>query len=233
MMNHPATRSYRTRACPVLVSVILAIVLLCMAGIAAATEPCQPFEARRVDQQILQSMREAARAGRLYRVLPGVSRVSFCVRHFPFSEFRGQFRDIVGGLVLPPAMDESGQALMLVHTTDMESTNPGLDEVVLGHNFIDAENFPEILFVGQAFHWHTPLTGHIHGELTLRGITRPIVISVEIDVVESDPEGKIRKIRLNGKGQVNRTNYDMLSHRLVVSETVQLCLAVELELWTE
>jgi len=233
MMNNSVFRWCSTLAGLRLIILVLSVVLLCMAGIAAATEPCQPFEALHVDPQILQNLRDAARNGRLYRVLPGVSRVSFCVRHFPFQEYRGQFTNLVGGLTLPPAMDQSGQALMLVHTTQMDSTDPDLDEVVLGHNFIDAEHFPEILFVGNAFHWHTPLTGHIHGDLTLRGKTRPVMIAVEVEIMESDPEGTIRKIRVRGKGQVNRTEFDMRSHQLVVSETVQLCLSIELELWED
>jgi len=212
---------------------LLCVTLALLAGSAAALEPCKPFEGGRVDERLLQVMRDAAREGRLFRVLPGDSRVGFCVRHFPLREYRGEFTNIVGGLTLPPAMNEFGQALLLIHTTDMESSDPELDPLVQGHGFMDSKRFPEILFVGRAFQWYTPLRGYIYGDLTLHGRTQPVVFEVEIKVLESDAEGQLKKIYLHGTSQVNRLQFDMYSHRMVVSETVQLCLSVELALWEQ
>ncbi|MGD2136620.1 MAG: YceI family protein [Gammaproteobacteria bacterium] len=210
---------------------VLAVVLVVTGAAAGAEEPCAPFEGGRVDAALLQVMRDAAGEGRLYRVAPGESKVGFCVRHFPFQEFRGEFTRIVGGLALPPDPQGEGQALLLIHTTDMESSNKALDEVVRGHEFMDTERFPEILFVGRAFHWLDAHKGHIHGELTLRGRTQPVVFSVGIDALEEDPDGGYDRIYLHGTGQVNRYNFDMRSYRFFVSETVRLCLSVELVPW--
>jgi heat shock protein HtpX len=63
---------------------------------------------------MLAAMRAAAAEGRMYRVDTDVSRVGFCVRHFPFQEFRGEFTNIIGGLAFPPEPASYGQALLLI-----------------------------------------------------------------------------------------------------------------------
>ena len=214
-------------------SIILATLLALVTGTAAATEPCTPFEDRRVDAELLAEMRMAAKEGRMYRVVTGNSRVGFCVRHFPFQEFRGEFINLVGGLALPPAPDQHGRALLLIHTTGMESSNPDLEHIVTGHQFMDIERYPEILFEGKAFHWYSPTHAHIHGDLTLHGVKQPVVFDIEVDTLEDGKQGRPELISLHGTGQVDRLQFDMRSHQFLVSQTVRLCLSVELERWEQ
>jgi polyisoprenoid-binding protein YceI len=218
--------------CSRILQSILFVLIVVAAGIAGAEEPCKPFEDGRVDARTLQIMRDAAKQGRLYRVSPGESKVGFCVRHFPFREFRGEFTNIVGGLAIPPARDQHGQALLLIRTASMQSSNPKLMPLVQGHQFMDTERYPDILFVGRAFQWLNPQQGHIYGEMTLRGKTQPVLFNISIDVLEDGEDGRPERIYLKGTGEVNRVNFDMRSYRFVVSETVRLCLSVELVQWT-
>jgi len=212
---------------------VLSVLLVLMAGGAAASEPCTPFEGGRVDAKLLAEMREAATEGRLYRILPGNSRVGFCVRHFPRQEFRGEFTNIVGGLSLPPAVGSPGRALLLIHTTSMESSNPDLDSLVQGHGFMDIEHYPEILFEGREFHWHNPIHAYIYGDLTLHGVKQPVAFDIEVDVLDSGQDGRPEQIYIRGTGQVDRVEFDMRSHRFMVSQTVRLCLSIELERWEQ
>ena len=210
---------------------VLSVLIVVAAGSVCAAEPCKPFEDGRVDARLLQVMRDAATQGRLYRVSPGESKVGFCARYFPFQEFRGEFTNIVGGLAIPPGRDQHGQALLLIHTASMQSNNTELIPLVKGHEFMDTEHYPDILFVGRAFQWLNPQQGYIYGDLTLRGKTRPVVFNIGIDVLEGGEGERPKRIYLKGKSEVNRVNFDMRSYRFVVSETVRLCLSVELVPW--
>jgi polyisoprenoid-binding protein YceI len=198
---------------------------------AVADAPCQPFEGGRVDPKLLEVMRSAASEGRLYRVAQGKARVGFCVQHFPMQEFRGEFPNIVGGLVMPSAASRHGQALLLVHTSVMETSNEELMPLVIGHEFMDTSRYPEILFVGREFEWLAPLHGYIYGDLTLRGETRPVKFTIGIDILEEGLGDLPDRIYLHGGGQVNRYQFNMRSRRFTVSETVRLCLDVELVPW--
>lgn len=218
-------------SCTRLLQGALLALITVTAGYAGAAEPCKPFEDGRVEERMLQVMRAAAADGRLYRVSRGNSKVGFCVRHFPLHEFRGEFTDLVGGLALPPDRDQQGQALLLIHTSSMQASDSELIPLVTGQHFMDTENYPDILFVGRAFQWLTPREGYIYGDLTLRGRTQPVVFNVSVDVLEAGEGDRPERIYLKGKSEVNRLNFDMRSHRVVVSERVRLCLSVELVPW--
>ena len=207
-----------------------ALLLLAVAAV-VADEPCRPFEDGRVNPKLLEAMRGAASEGRLYRVVPGNSRVGFCVRHFPLQEFRGEFTNLVGGLVMPSITQRSGPALLLIQTNSLEASNKELAPLVQGHEFMDTSRYPDILFVGRAFEWLAPLQGYIYGDLTLRGKTQPVVFNVSIDILEEGLGNLPDRIFLKGKGQVERHQFDMRSRRFTVSEIVRLCLEVEMVPW--
>lgn len=215
---------------PLLRACLSALLVLTVAA-AVAGEPCKPFEGGRVDARLLEAMRSAASEGRLYRVVPGNSRVGFCVRYFPRRELRGEFTNIVGGLVMPSTAHQFGQALLLIQTTPLEVSDAALAPLLRSHKFMDTRRYPEILFVGRAFEWLAPLQGYIYGDLTLRGRTQPMVFNISIDVLEEGLGNLPDRIFLQGTGQVNRYQFDMRSHRFTVSETVRLCLAVEMVPW--
>lgn len=216
-----------------LINLLLSALLWLVATNLNAGEPCTPFEARRVDNQLLAEMRDAAHEGRLYRVVPGRARVEFCVRHFPFQEFRGSFTRLVGGLTVPSTLDRHGRALLLVHTTTMESSEPDLDSLVQSHEFMDVLHYPEILFVGRDFEWYSPNRARINGDLTLHGVTQPVTFDTELTVLENDVDDTPRTVFLKGTSEVSRLAFDMRSYRMLVSETVRLCLSVELTRWED
>jgi polyisoprenoid-binding protein YceI len=124
-----------------------------------------------------------------------------------------------------------GQALLLIHTSTLEASHAGLSPLVRGHEFMDTDNYPEILFVSRAFEWLTPLQGYIYGDLTLRGITQPVVFNVGIDILEEGLGSQPDRILLKGTGQVSRYQFNMRHHRFTIGETVRLCLDVEMAPW--
>ena len=214
-----------------LLRIILFSTLVLALETTLAVEPCAPFADGRVDAELVQHMRQAAKNGRLYRVDPAASRVGFCVRHFPGQEFRGEFTNLVGGFVFPPVLGQHGKALLLIHTASLSSENTALLPLVTGQQFMDTGRYPEILYVGHTAHWQTSSQGHIHGDLTLRGITRPVTFDVIVHALEGGEEERPGRILLEGRSQVERRDFDMNSYRFFVSETVRLCLAVELLPW--
>ncbi len=210
--------------------IVVLIGLLLFTGFSNADTPCAPFKDR-VDPNILTAMKEAAVSGRLYRVNPDSSRVGFCVRHFPKQEFRGEFNNIVGGLAVPPDLANIGQALLLVHTTSLQSESKALIPLAKGSYFMNTTHYPEILYVGRRFEWITQAHAHIYGELTLRGVTKPVMFDADLHLSNDLDTEQADSIRLRGKSQINRFEYDMRSHRFFVSETIRLCVDVVLVPW--
>ena len=229
--HHPLHRVARPCNVVSMLNVALLVATVLVTATAQAVQPCSPFEGGRVAPELLQLMREAAAEGHLYRVDPGESTVGFCVRHFPGQEFRGEFTNIVGGLVFPPISTQQGQALLLIHTASLESDNTALLPLVAGHDFMDTSSYPEILFVGHTAHWQSYTQGHIHGDLTLRGITQPVIFELAIHPQDNGEDERPDRILLRGRSQVNRMDFDINSYRYFVSEEVRLCMTVELVPW--
>ena len=217
---------------PALRYFVFVVTLSLATGPGGAPLPCAPFEGGRVEPQLLAAMRRAATEGRLYRVDNALSSVGFCVRHFPFQEFRGVFTDVVGGLAFPPDRTQYGHALLLIRTASLQSDNQALAPVVRGSNFMDTANYPEILYVGRKFEWLGSEHAHIYGDLTVRGRTHPVIFDADIEVPKDALDSWPERIRLRGLSHVSRFNFDMHSHRLFVSDTVRLCLSVELVQWS-
>ena len=57
------------------------------------------------------------------------------------------------------------------------------------------------------------------------------VFDIEVDVLERDENEKPENIFLRGTTQVDRTEFDMRTHQIMISQTVKLCLSVELTRW--
>ena len=224
-------RVARCRTTASMLKAALVVATALVTATAQAVQPCSPFEDGRVDAELLQLMRDAAEEGRLYRVDPGESKVGFCVRHFPGQEFRGEFTNIVGGLIFPPLSAQQGQALLLIHTASLESDNTSLLPLVTGHDFMDTSHYPDILFVGHTAHWQNHTQGHIHGDLTLRGVTQPVIFELSVHQQVTGVNARPGRILLQGRSQVNRMDFDINSYRYFVSETVRLCMTVELVPW--
>lgn len=216
----------------------LAGLLFCTGGIAVAAEPinpisdnddvdiCQPFLDGKVDASLLDTMLSAAENGHLYRIQQSTSRMGFCV-HSTLSEIEGEFKDFQGGLALQPADDDRGMALVVVKTNSLDVKGSLIESVIKGENFFDVENNPEILFVSKGFKWTSPSSARLKGDLTMRGITRPVVFEVSLTSLDDPGKSKIDKILVKATTEIDRTAFGMNALPSIVDKTVRLCMTVE------
>jgi polyisoprenoid-binding protein YceI len=209
---------------------LLGILLLLGCGVAAARSPCAAFEGT-VNPRLIDVMRSAALQGRLFQVVPGASSVGFCVKRLFGPEFRAEATNIVGGLALPPAPHMFGQALLMIRTNSLMADEPSTLSMAKGPDFMDTQRYPDILFIGRAFQWLSPLQGYIYGDLTLHGYTRPVVFNVKIEILESGLGDLPTRILLTGTSHVSRREFGMYNHPILVSDEVNLCLSAELMAW--
>ena len=110
--------------------------------------------------------------GSTYRALPEPSTFAFAVRHSGVFRYRGSFSDVTGTL------RGDGDALLLEGSARVESISviepDAMRASVLGPEFFDAEHHPEITFRSTAVRLGDDGRADVEGELTMRGITRPI-----------------------------------------------------------
>ena len=110
-----------------------------------------------------------------YRAQPEPSTFAFAVRHSGVFWFRGSLSDVAATL------RADSEALVLEGSASVDSISivqpPELRAHVLGPEFFDAERHPEITFRSTAVHLADDGRAEVDGELTIRGVTRPVTAS--------------------------------------------------------
>lgn len=118
------------------------------------------------------------------------SDIGFTVRHAGISKVRGRFTDASATAHVRDSLKDSSLHAT-VKTASFDSGEPNRDAHVRGPDFFDVENFPEMTFRA------TGVEGDgedytLTGDLTIRGITRPVELEVEFTGVAVDPFGATR-----------------------------------------
>ena len=163
-----------------------------------------------------------------YTVDPSHSNVGFEVRHMGIATVRGRFGAFRG------AIDASGDAPVLTGTVDVATIDTGdanRDGHLKGAEFFDADQHPKISFDSTA----TEVGGDgqitLQGEITIKGVTKPIALTGEIAENGEDPWGNER-IGLELQSTIDRRDFDLKWNQtlpngnLLVSNEVKLLVSV-------
>jgi polyisoprenoid-binding protein YceI len=189
---------------------------------------CAPFMHGKVDTSLVSSMLEAAKDGYLYRIRKDSSRVGFCVDS-EFKRVEAAFRDFNGGVALVPAdgVKPDQQAMMVIRTASLDTRGSVLEHLIKSESFFDVKNYPEILFVSRRFEWLGADQAKIHGELTVLGVTRPVILSVTLIPENNSQAGGEESLTIKASTVINRSDFGMDSLSRLISDQVELCLSVE------
>ena len=118
------------------------------------------------------------------------SEIGFTVRHAGISKVRGQFKEAEATLNLAENVADS-KVNATIKTSSFDSGDVNRDGHVRGEDFFDVEKFPEISFVSNAI---VPKGDayELQGDLTIKGVTRPVALETELHGVAVDPIGNTR-----------------------------------------
>ncbi|MCS7316093.1 MAG: YceI family protein [Bryobacteraceae bacterium] len=107
------------------------------------------------------------------------SSVQFAVRHMMVATVRGQFGKLTGKVRWDPAKPSEARVEAQVEVGSIDTREPKRDAHLRSPDFFDAEKFPTMTFRSTSVTPVGPGRYRLSGELTIRGITRPVVFEVE------------------------------------------------------
>ncbi|GAA4973974.1 YceI family protein [Kineococcus glutinatus] len=161
---------------------------------------------------------------------PVHSEVSFTVRHMAVSKVRGRFGDVTGELVT--AADPRGSRVEATIAVGSVTTfNEGRDAHLRNGDFFDVETHPTAAYRSTGLR-HDGDDFLLDGELTLKGVTRPVVLRLEVSGIGPDAYGGTRA-GFSATGRINRRDFGvefdarLETGGLVVADEVDLQLDVE------
>jgi len=135
------------------------------------------------------------------------SAVSFRIRHL-FTEVQGRFLEFQGTIVFDPAKPDATQVKGAIVAKSIDTDNQKRDDHLRTAEFFDVAQFPDIRFestqvtdVDKAAN-----TAKIHGNLTMRGVTKPVVLKAKFVGEAADPWGN-QKAGFNAETTIDRREW--------------------------
>jgi polyisoprenoid-binding protein YceI len=141
-----------------------------------------------------------------FNIDPYHSSVSFGIKHV-IGKVIGHFDKFSGTFSYDAGKPETWSAMA---TIDANSINTGIekrDNHLRSPDFFDVLKFPTLAFKSTSI---TDVQGDkakLHGDLTMHGVTKPVVLDLEIAGVVKDPMGKGMRAGATATGQVNRLDF--------------------------
>jgi polyisoprenoid-binding protein YceI len=161
-----------------------------------------------------------------WQVDPEHSRIGFAAKHLGIATVRGFFKEFEGTLDL-----DEGRAYGTIRAASLDTNVGRRDEHLRSADFLDVAEHPELRFESTEIRSLDEDTLEIEGDLTIRGVTNPIVLEAELGGTETDPWDNER-IALEVTGKLDRSEWGMTfnqvlgSGNLFVSDRIKLQLDI-------
>jgi polyisoprenoid-binding protein YceI len=157
--------------------------------------------------------------------------LGFAVRHMAVSRVRGRFGKFEGSIDIAEHPADS-KVSVTIDAGSVDTRDENRDNHLRTADFFDVENHPTWTFVSTAVRPEGPTEFKVEGDLTIRGVTRPVVLDATLEGVVDDPMGNHR-VGFSASTTVNRDDFGvsfgavMEAGGLVVAKKVDIQIEAE------
>ncbi|HZI61554.1 MAG TPA: YceI family protein [Pyrinomonadaceae bacterium] len=140
-----------------------------------------------------------------YRVDPGHSVIGFSIRHFEISFVRGRFKDFTSTIHYDAADMTKSTVEFTAKVESIDTGVGGRDNHLRSADFFDVAQFPEMKFKSTKV--EKKGNGYVlHGDFTLKGVTKPISFPFNLTGAIKDNRGNMR-FGVAAETKINRRDY--------------------------
>ena len=141
-----------------------------------------------------------------YTIDPTHTRIGFVARHAMVTKVRGSFGDFEGALHIDGANPAASSGRVTIQAKSIDTGNEDRDAHLRSNDFFAMDEHPQITFTSTAVEPVDAHTYRVTGDLTIKGVTRPVTVDFEYTGSATDPFGNLR-IGLEGSVTVNRKDW--------------------------
>lgn len=134
------------------------------------------------------------------------SQIGFGARHAMVTKVRGSFNEFSGTGFFDAENPANSNLQVTIKAASIDTNNADRDAHLRSNDFFDMEKFPEITFISTSFDKVDAENYRVTGDLTIKGITKPVTIDLEYTGTAVDPYGNHR-IGFEGKTTINRKDW--------------------------
>ncbi len=171
-----------------------------------------------------------------YTLDPYHASLTFKVNHLGFSTYTSQFRTFTADLKLDPANPETASVKAVVDLSSLAIPTPpaGFLEELLGDQWLGAAITPQLIFESTSLSKTGPATADITGNLTIKGITKPVVVHATFNGgYEGHPQDPAARVGFSAHGVLKRSDFGIAFGIPAPGSTMGVSDEVEFEIETE
>ncbi|WP_257181347.1 YceI family protein [Corynebacterium cystitidis] len=157
------------------------------------------------------------------------SSIGFSARHAMVTKIRGRFNEYESVIVVDEANPENNKATATIKVDSIDTGNADRDKHVKDGDFFAVDQYPEITFTSTKFKLDDNGEGTVEGDLTIRGITKPVTLDVEVFGVEVDAFG-VTRAGFEASTKINRKDFGIDFHAPLNSGGVMISEQIALQI---
>ncbi|MFC3230487.1 YceI family protein [Marinibaculum pumilum] len=167
---------------------------------------------------------------RVYHLIPGDSDITFSVEEWGgLRTTEGRFATFSGLIALDEGAQLSGRVELeidagSVEVAGAEEERAWREQELRGVDFFDADRFPSIRFVSRRLERLDGRHARLHGDLTIRGVTRPADFAILL-WTETAPGATAPRLKFSASGAIDRSGFGMTAWQDVLGREVQLSIS--------
>lgn len=168
-----------------------------------------------------------ALATEAYNIDPTHTQVEFTYSHFGFSNITGRFDTVESEFHFDPADPSKSSVKVTIPVSSISTGVAKLDEHLLGSDFFDAAQFPTATFTSTGVTAAGEGKLAVAGDLTIHGVTKPVVMDVTINKVGQHPMSKKPAAGFDASFDIKRSEFGVGGYAPAVSDEVRIEITVE------
>ncbi len=141
-----------------------------------------------------------------WNIDPSHSTVGFSVKHMMISTVRGRFADFTAAITLDEANAANSSVNVSIASASVDTKFEQRDNHLRSADFFDVENHPKLTFASKRVEGNPNGDFKVIGDLTIRGVTREVVLNATFDGTGKDPWGNERRA-FSASTMINREEF--------------------------
>jgi polyisoprenoid-binding protein YceI len=134
---------------------------------------------------------------------------------------RGRFTRVDGNVDYDEAVPEKTKVVAVIETASLATGEPVMDSTLKGSEFFNVARQPQLRFTSRAVHMRGPGKAQMAGEITINGITKPVVLQVTLQP-HARPELKYSRTAyaFTATTQIRRSDFGMTAFSSMAGDNV-------------
>lgn len=150
----------------------------------------------------------------------------FEITHLGWSTTRGLFHKTTGTATLDFAA-KKGSVEVVIDANSLDTAFAKRDDHLRSEDFFDVAKYPTITYKADQIEFDGDLPAKAKGQLTLRGVTKPVTLTFSRFKCGEHPVAKKRYCGADATATIKRSDFGISAYQGAVGEEVKLSIAVE------